>query len=439
MRISQSEHARRRRALMALMEPGSIAIVTGADICHRNRGVEYPFRQESDFQYLTGVPESGAVMALIPERVHGEYILFCQEEDPTKALWLGPRIGQEQAVAFYGADDAFPVEDIDDILPGLIEGKERVYYVMGNHDAFDHRLMDWVAAIRSQSHQGALPPKEFMALDYLLHEMRLYKTAAEVRLMRRAADISAEAHRAAMHACRPGGFEYQLEAELEYVFRHRGARFSAYNSIVAAGSNACILHYQDNSARLKKGDLVMIDAGCEVDCYASDISRTFPVSGQFSPEQRALYEVVLAANKAAIDCVRPGRSWNDAHEASVQVMTEGLVRLGLLSGTVEELIVNEAYGEFYMHRIGHWLGMDVHDVGEYRVDGEWRMLEPGMTVTIEPGLYIQPDNLRVARKWRGIGIRVEDDVVVTRNGNEVLTAAAPKEIAEIEDWMAQGA
>ncbi|CAK9892265.1 MULTISPECIES: Xaa-Pro aminopeptidase [Pseudomonas] len=434
--IPKSEYARRRKALMAQMEPNSIAILPAAAVAIRNRDVEHVYRQDSDFQYLSGFPEPEAVIALIPGREHGEYVLFCRERNPERELWDGLRAGQDGAISDFGADDAFPITDIDDILPGLIEGRDRVYSAMGSNPEFDRHLMDWINVIRSKARLGAQPPNEFVALDHLLHDMRLYKSAAEVKVMREAAAISARAHVRAMQACRAGLREYSLEAELDYEFRKGGAKMPAYGSIVAAGRNSCILHYQENDAPLKDGDLVLIDAGCEIDCYASDITRTFPVSGRFSPEQKAIYELVLKAQEAAFAVIAPGKHWNHAHEATVQVITEGLVELGLLKGQVQELIESEAYRAFYMHRAGHWLGMDVHDVGEYKVGGQWRVLEPGMALTVEPGIYIGADNQSVAKKWRGIGVRIEDDVVVTKQGCEILTSGVPKTVAEIEALMA---
>jgi len=434
--IPKSEYARRRKALMAQMVPNSIAILPAAAVAVRNRDVEHVYRQDSDFQYLSGFPEPEAVIALIPGREHGEYVLFCRERNPERELWDGLRAGQEGAVRDFGADDAFPISDIDDILPGLIEGRDRVYSSIGSHPEFDRHLMDWINSIRSKARLGAQPPNEFEALDHLLHDMRLYKSAAEIKVMRRAADISARAHVRAMQACRAGLHEYSLEAELDYEFRKGGAKMPAYGSIVAAGRNACILHYQQNDAVMRDGDLVLIDAGCEIECYASDITRTFPVSGRFSPEQKAIYELVLEAQQAAFAAIGPDKHWNQAHEATVQVITQGLVRLGLLKGEVDELIARDAHRAFYMHRAGHWLGLDVHDVGEYKVGGEWRVLEPGMTLTVEPGIYIAPDNLSVAKKWRGIGVRIEDDVVVTKKGCEILTGAVPKSVADIEALMA---
>ncbi|ANF24679.1 Xaa-Pro aminopeptidase [Stutzerimonas stutzeri] len=438
-RIPKSEYVRRRKALMAEMEPNSIAILPAAPMYIRNRDVEHIYRQDSDFQYLSGFPEPEAVIALIPGREHGEYVLFCRERDPARELWDGLRAGQDGAISDYGADDAFPIGDIDDILPGLIEGRSRVYYAIGSNQEFDHRLMEWINTIRSKARQGAQPPNEFVALDHLLHDLRLYKSANEIKVMKHAAEISARAHIRAMQASRAGLYEYHLEAELDYEFRKGGAKMPAYGSIVAAGKNACILHYRENDALLKNGDLVLIDAGCEIDCYASDITRTFPVSGRFSPEQKAIYELVLAANEEAFKHIAPGRHWNEAHEATVRVITAGLVELGLLQGDVDELIAAEAYKPFYMHRAGHWLGMDVHDVGDYKVGGEWRVLEPGMAMTVEPGIYVAADNQEVAKKWRGIGVRIEDDVVVTRNGCEILTGGVPKSVDEIEALMAVSA
>ncbi|MDH4563088.1 MULTISPECIES: Xaa-Pro aminopeptidase [unclassified Pseudomonas] len=435
-RIPKAEYARRRKALMAQMEANSIAILPAAPVHIRNRDVEHVYRQDSDFQYLSGFPEPEAVLVLIPGREHGEYVLFCRERDPERELWDGLRAGQDGAIRDFGADDAFPIGDIDDILPGLIEGRSRVYYSIGTNTEFDQHLMEWVNTIRSKARQGAQPPKEFVALDHLLHDMRLYKSAAEVKVMREAAEVSARAHVRAMQASRAGLYEYHLEAELEYEFRKGGAKMPAYGSIVAAGKNACILHYRENDAPLKDGDLVLIDAACELDCYASDITRTFPVSGRFSPEQKAIYELVLKSQEAAFLEIAPGKHWNEAHEATVRVITAGLVELGLLKGDVDELIASEAYKAFYMHRAGHWLGMDVHDVGEYKVGGEWRVLEPGMSMTVEPGIYIGADNQDVAKKWRGIGVRIEDDVVVTKTGCEILTGGVPKTVDEIEALMA---
>jgi len=436
MTISKTEYARRRRNLMGLMEPNSIAIIPAAREQVRSRDTHYPFRQDSDFLYLSGFAEPEAVLVLVPGRRDGQFVMFCRERDPERELWQGYRAGPEGACERYGADDAFPVGDIDDILPGLIEGRERVYYSLGRSTEFDRQIMGWVNSIRAREASGAVPPGDFSDLDHLLHEMRLFKSAAELRMMRRAASITAAAHCRAMRACRPGNPEYELEAELQYGFALAGARTAAYPSIVGGGANACVLHYVDNDDKLRDGDLVLIDAGCELEGYASDVTRTFPVNGRFSPEQRALYDIVLRAQAAAFEAIVPGNHWNQPHEASVRVITEGLVKLGLLKGSVATLIKREAYRPFYMHRVGHWLGLDVHDVGDYRVGGDWRLLEPGMVMTVEPGIYVAPSNTKVAKKWRGIGIRIEDDVVVTETGCEVLTTGVPKEIDDIEALMA---
>lgn len=435
-RIPSSEYARRRQALMAQMAPGSIALLPAAAQQLRNRDVEHVYRQDSDFQYLSGFPEPEAVLALIPGRAEGEYVLFCRERNPERELWDGLRAGQAGALRDYGADQAFAIDEIDEILPGLIEGRSRVYYALGASAEFDRQLVGWLSSIRSRARQGATPPGEFAALDQLLHEMRLIKSEAEIAVMQAAADISARAHVRAMQASRAGLYEYHLEAELDYEFRKGGAKMPAYGSIVAAGRNACILHYRENDAELRDGDLVLIDAGCEIDCYASDITRTFPVNGRFSVEQRAIYELVLAAQAAACAEIAPGKHWNQAHEASVRTITAGLLELGLLAGEVEALIAAEAYKPFYMHRAGHWLGMDVHDVGNYKVGGTWRALQPGMVLTVEPGIYIAHDNAAVEPRWRGIGVRIEDDVVVTAEGCRVLTGGVPKTVAEIEALMA---
>ena len=434
-KISNQEFARRRRDLMAQMEPDSIAIVPAAVEKLRNRDVEFPFRQDSDFYYLTGFPEPDAVLVLLPGRAHGEVVVFCRERDPTMELWNGYRAGPEGVCAKYGADDAFPINDMDDILPGLIEGRERVYYAMGRNAEFDRRVMQWINVIRSKVRAGAHPPGEFLDLDHLLHDLRLFKSAGELRVMKEAGQISARAHCRAMTFCQPGMYEYQLEAEILHEFGRSGSRFPAYGSIVGAGPNGCILHYRENDAVIRDGDLVLIDAGCELEHYASDITRTFPANGKFSKEQQALYEVTLAAQAAAIAVTKAGAHWNAPHDAAVKTIAQGLKDLGLLEGELTEIIETETYKRFYMHRTGHWLGMDVHDVGDYKVGGDWRVLEPNMVMTVEPGIYVSPHDSDVARKWRGIGIRIEDDVVVTRKGCDVLTNDVPKSVRDIEKLM----
>ena len=349
--------------------------------------------------------------------------------------WHGRRACRAGARELYGADDAFPVSDIDEILPGLLENRERVFYTMGCNAAFDKQLMDWLNQIRALSRSGVNPPGEFVSLDHFLHDLRLFKSRAEVGEIRKAVKASVAAHRRAMEICRPGLYEYQLEAELIHQFTVNGARSTAYPPIVGGGANGCILHYTENSDELQDGDLVLIDAGGEVDCYAADITRTFPVNGRYSPAQKALYEVVLSAQLAAIDKMKPGNHWNEPHEAAVKALTKGLIKLGLIKGSLARSIKDGAYKTFYMHRTGHWLGLDVHDVGDYKVHGEWRELEPGMVMTVEPGLYVAAGSKGVARKWWNIGIRIEDDVLITKEGNEVLSRALPKSTEEIEALM----
>lgn len=436
MKISPQTYARRRRRLLQALPPGSVALVAGATLATRNRDAEYPFRQHSDFYYLTGFNEPDALLLLKPGRSEGEVVLFCPPRDPALEIWTGYRAGPEGCVERFGADQAFTLDEIDEQVPLLLDGARSIYYPLGCDEQLDARVRGWLNAVRDRARQGAEAPEELVLLDNLLHEMRLFKDDEELAVMRRAAEISAQAHCEAMRLARPGIHEYELEGRIISHCTAAGARFQAYSPIVGGGANACILHYINNDAPIADGDLVLIDAGCELDCYASDITRTFPVNGRFSAEQRALYELVLKTNEACIELIRPGLPWNAVHDLSVKMLTQGLVELGLLEGEVEALIESGAYREFYMHRIGHWLGMDVHDVGNYKLNGEWRPLEPGMVMTIEPGLYISPHNDRVEPRWRGIGIRIEDDVLVTRDGAEVLTAGVPKSVDAIEALMA---
>jgi Xaa-Pro aminopeptidase len=345
------------------------------------------------------------------------------------------RAGPDGAVKDHGADDAFPIQDIDEILPGLLERCSRVFYTMGAHPEFDKRVIGWVNRLRSQAKQGTHTPQEFVALDHPLHEMRLFKSRVELGSMRRSAQIACAAHRRALAAAAPGRMEYEVMAELLHEFHRRHADIS-YHPIVGSGPNSCVLHYRNNDRQMKDGELLLIDAGCEYQYYASDVTRTLPVNGRYSPRQRAVYEVVLEAQGAAIDKVRAGGDWNDPHEAAVRAITRGLVRIGLLKGRVPKLIKDGSYRKFFMHRTGHWIGMDVHDVGEYKVGEQWRLLEPGMAMTIEPGIYIAPGTPGVRREWWGIGVRIEDDVVVTAGEPEVLTASMPTDPDEIEGLMA---
>ena len=427
--------SRRRQQLMQAAGDGAILILPAAPERIRSRDTHYPYRQDSDFWYLTGCDEPDAVLVLVPGRRHGEAILFCRERDPEREGWDGPRLGPEGAVDTLGLDDAYPIGDIDDILPGLLEGRRRVHYHLGRDAEFDLKLIGWINRVRAQARQGAQPPQEFLELGHLLDEMRLFKTADELKLMQRAADISVEAHRAAMRAARAGVHEYELQAELERVFRMHDAQ-PAYASIVGAGANACVLHYRANAAKARAGELVLVDAGAEYRGYAADITRSFPVDGRFSREQRALHDLVCAAQAAALAQARPGVAYEAGHDAAVETLTDGLLSLGLLQGTLKAALADGAYKRYYRHKTGHWLGLDVHDVGEYRIDGASRLLEPGMVFTIEPGLYVPADDATVAAKWRGIGIRIEDDVLVTTDGHRVLTDALERSADAIEAWMA---
>ncbi len=431
------EFSKRRRHLIELIGSGSIAVLPAAPERTRSRDTLYAYRPDSDFFYLTGFEEPEAVAVLIPNRAHGQFVVFCRERDPEKELWDGTREGPEGLVERFGADDAFPISDIEEILPGLLERSERVYYSMGVFRDFDQRLLGWMHTLHAKRQSGHAPD-ELIDLDHLLHEMRLFKSRREVSVMKRAARIAVAAHRRALRACRPGIHEYELEAEFRYEFARHGAQCS-YEPIVASGTNACVLHYHANDAVLNDGDLVLIDAGCEIELYASDVTRTFPVNGEFTAPQRELYEVVYNANQAATDKVRPGNHWNDPHDAAVKEITRGLRDVGILKGRLPSLLKSRAYRPFFMHKTGHWIGMDVHDVGDYKVAEQWRLLEPGMVTTIEPGIYISPDARGVAKRWRGIGIRLEDDVHLSKDGPQVLTADLPLQADEIEALVGNSA
>jgi Xaa-Pro aminopeptidase len=430
--VNAKEFARRRKHLMELIGPSGIAVLAAAPERVRSRDTLYIYRQDSDFFYLTGFREPDAVAVLVPGRPQGEFLLFCRERNPEREQWDGPRAGPEGAVADFVADDAFPISDLDDILPGLLERSDRVYYSISGNE-FDQKLLSFIQALNGKRQSGHAP-SELVSLDHLLHEMRLFKSRLETGAMRQAARIAVGAHSRAMRACRPGMKEYELEAEFMHEFRRHGAECS-YPPIVAAGANACILHYRANDAPLVDGELVLIDAGCELGMYASDVTRTFPVNGSFSAPQRELYEVVLEANHAATAKAVAGNHWNDPHDAAVGVVTRGLKELGLLDGRVPQLVKSLAYRQFFMHKTGHWLGLDVHDVGDYKVADQWRLLEPGMVMTIEPGVYVSANDKSVDKRWRGIGIRIEDDVQVTRNGPDVLTHGVPTTVDEIERHM----
>jgi Xaa-Pro aminopeptidase len=428
--MDRKEFARRRRQFMRMIGKEAIAILPAAPVRHRNGDIEYAYRQDSHFYYLTGFQEPDAVAVLAPGRPHAEYLLFVREHDALRESWDGPRAGTEGAVEEYGADDAFPIEDIDEILPGLMEQRSQIFYSMGTHLDFDPRILSWVNGLRVQSRQGAGGLQEFVALNHVLDDMRLYKSRHEQASLRRAAQIAVGAHRRAIRFARPGRMEYEVMAEVLHEFRSHNADIS-YHPIVGGGANACVMHYRDNNKPLCDGDLLLLDAGCEHDYYASDITRTFPVSGRFTAVQRAVYDVVLEAQIAAIDKARSGNHWNEPHEAAIRVITHGLSKLGLIKGSLPKLIKEQAYLPFFNHRTGHWLGLDVHDVGDYKVGGEWRVLEPGMALTVEPGIYIRPSP-KVPKEFWNIGIRIEDDLLVTTGAPEVLTGALEKTPEAIE-------
>jgi len=429
-----SEFKRRRQYLMDNMGKDSIAIIPTATEKVRNHDMHYPFRPDSNFYYLTGFPEPQAIAVLVPEREQGQYILFCREKDIEQEIWHGRRAGLEGACELYGADDAFPITDIDDIIPGLIESCRRLYYPVNVFPEFDAKVAEWMIVLRNRIRSGIVPPHEVIALDHVLSEMRVYKSPLEIETIRKAIAITVDAHLKAMRCCQAKMYEYEIEAELIHEFMKQGSRAPAYPSIVAGGKNACILHYTENNTLLNSGELLLIDAGAEFDYYASDLTRTFPINGQFSEPQKALYELVLTAQLTAIAQIKPGNHWNDPQQAAVEVIIHGLKDLGLLLGKFETIFEEESYKRFYKHRIGHWMGMDVHDVGSYKINNAWRVFEPGMVMTIEPGLYI-PASDDVESQWWDIGIRIEDNVVVTETGNEVLSADLPKKIKDIETVM----
>ncbi len=432
--MNKKVYIKRRKTLMRMMNENSIAILPAAPTLIRNRDVEHGFRQDSDFMYLSGFCEPDSVIVITPNRKQGEFVLFCRDRDPAKETWNGRRYGMKGAVEHFNADDAYPIDDLEDILPGLMEGRESVYYSIGLNLEFDKHVLKCVNNLRTQSRRGARAPYEFVSLEYLLHDMRLYKSREELSLMRKAAKISVQAHIKAMQICQPGMYEYALEAEFLGGFKRNGAGW-AYSSIVGGGENGCILHYTENNAVLNDKELVLIDAGAEYGGYAADITRTFPVNGKYTVPQKEIYEVVLKAQEAAFKKVKPGNHWNDPHNAAVRELTKGMVEIGLLKGKPAQLIKENKHMKYYMHRTGHWLGMDVHDVGDYKVDGKWRLLEPGMVLTVEPGLYI-PAGIRGAKRWWNIGVRIEDDLVVTKDGYELLTKGLPRTVDEVEAVMA---
>ena len=427
---------RRRREQLAQAIGAGVAVIPTAPERIRNRDTHFPYRFDSHFYYLTGFTEPEAVLVIVAGAAP-KSVLFCREKNVERETWDGFRYGPEAARERFGMDEAQPIEKLDAALPVLLENQPALLYPVGADPQWDLRATRWLNAVRERSRAGIAAPERLQDVRALIDERRLLKDAHELALMRRSGRIGAAAHRRAMRATRPGRNEHEVEAELLYEFRRAGAQFPAYWPIVAGGANACVLHYVFNNAVLRDGDLLLIDAGCELDGYASDITRTFPVNGRFSGAQREVYDIVLAAQLAAIEKVRPGSGWNDPHDAAVRVLAQGLLDLKLLEGSLDAVLEKEAYKRFYMHRTGHWLGLDVHDAGEYKRAGKWRALEAGMVLTVEPGLYIRAA-ADVPERLHDIGIRIEDDVAVSANGCEVLTAEAPKRVEDVEALMRDG-
>lgn len=422
-------HVRRRSALARTLKQGVVVLPTAREVL-RNADSPFDFRWDSDFYYLTGFREPEAVVVIKLGR-KPRHLLFCREKNVEREIWDGYRFGPEAAAEAFAFDAAHPISDLDRMMPDLLANEAVVHTPLGADPVWDQRVMGWLNAVRERSRSGVEAPSEVRDVRGLLGEMRLIKDSSELALMRRAAAISSAAHARAMRSARGGQREYQVEAELMHEFLSRGARAAAYGSIVASGANACVLHYRENSAELRQGDLLLIDAGCELDSYASDITRTFPIGSRFSAAQRDVYELVLASQLAGIRAVRPGAGYDDFHQAAVKVLAQGFIDLKLCRGSLDGVIESGAYRSFYMHRTGHWLGLDVHDAGAYKKDGRWVKLRPGMVVTVEPGCYIRPGP-KVPKALWNIGVRIEDDVLVTARGREVLTAACPKTVAEIE-------
>jgi len=433
--MTQQEFLRRRQALLAHMQPGSAALIFAAPEATRSNDSEYPYRQSSDFWYFTGFNEPEAVLVLIKsDDTHNHSVLFNRVRDLTAEIWFGRRLGQDAAPEKLGVERALAFSEINEQLYQLLNGLDVVYHAQGEYAYADELVFTALDKLRKGSRQNLSAPASLTDWRPIVHEMRLFKSPEELDVMRRAGEISALAHTRAMEKCRPGMFEYQLEGEILHEFNRHGARFPSYNTIVGGGENGCILHYTENESELRDGDLVLIDAGCEYRGYAGDITRTFPVNGKFSPAQRAVYDIVLESLETALTLFRPGTSIQDVTGSVIRIMVNGLVKLGVMKGDVEELIADNAHRAFFMHGLSHWLGLDVHDVGGYGPDRS-RTLEPGMVLTVEPGLYIAPD-ADVPAEYRGIGIRIEDDIVITENGNENLTASVVKKADEIEALMA---
>jgi len=430
--IELSTYQQRRLRLAEQMQ-GGVAVIPTAPERPRNRDSVYPYRFDSYFHYLTGFGEPEAALVLVAGAAP-KSILFCREKNPEREVWDGFRYGPAAAREEFGCDEAYPITELDAMMPKLLADQPSLYFHLGADSDWDARAVGWLNAVRAEVRNGIAAPSAIRDVRVLLDEMRLIKSTEEIAALRRAAEISTAAHRRAMQQVRPGRHEYEIEAELLHEFRRMGAQAPAYSSIVAGGANACVLHYVDNGAVLRDGDLLLIDAACELDGYAADITRTFPVNGRYSAAQKDVYEIVLAAQAAAINAVKIGASWDDPHQAALKVLAQGMIGLGLCTGSMDGVLESGDYKRFYMHKTGHWLGMDVHDVGDYKRGGQWRKLEAGMVLTVEPGCYIRPGEGVPESLWN-IGIRIEDDVLVTAQGCEVLTLAAPKTVAEVEAVM----
>ncbi len=435
--IPQTEYKKRREQLMSKIGNGT-AIFRSAPVAIMHNTVEYNFRQDSDFFYLTGFNESEAVIVLAPHHEEHRFVLFVQPKEPEKEVWTGYRIGVEAAKEKFGADETYPITELNEKLPQYLEKADRIYYHLGRDKPFNNTILKHWQRLMALYPKNGTGPMALESTNLILYGMRRVKSTTELKLMRQAIEISVDAHNHARAFTQPGRYEYEVQAELEHDFRRRGAIGPAYPSIVASGPNSCVLHYTENNRQMQDGDLLLIDAGCSYGYYNADITRTFPVGGKFTPEQKILYDLVLKAQLNAIAQVKPGNPYNQFHDTAVKILVEGLIDLGLLAGDSEEIIKEEKYKHLYMHRTGHWLGLDVHDSGGYKQGENWQVFQPGNVVTVEPGLYIGPDTEPIEgqpaidQRWRGIGIRIEDDVLVTESGNEVLTAGVPKSVEELE-------
>jgi len=429
------EYKKRRNKLSRLIGKDGIAILPTAPYKNRSRDTYYPYRPDSDFFYFTGFSEPDALMILAPGRPEGEFILLVRPKDPLKEIWDGHMEGLIGAKRNFGANQSYKIEDLIKVLAEVFPNRQKIFYTLGNQNDYDKKVIDTFNQVKANQRRGGVVPTEVVSLEPLIHDMRLVKSREEISRMKESARISVEAHYKVMDECKAGVYEYQIQASINHQFGQYGA-VPAYDSIVASGHNACTLHYIDNKDILKSGDLLLTDAGCEHQMYAADITRTVPVSGTFNEEQKAIYSIVLDTQKKAIESVKPGQTFENIQNDAITNITKGLRKLGLLSGSLQSLIKNEAYKDFYMHGVGHWLGMDVHDVGAYMSNaGKSKKFVPGMVLTIEPGIYISKKNKKVQKSWRGIGVRIEDDVLVTKKGCEVLTGKLSKEINEIEQRM----